>query len=205
MSDDPAKSVEEETAQSDSPGDGREDAPPADAEASAEGDVPTPDEEEAPADQALEEQLDALQEEFDSLQDRHLRLAADFDNYRRRAENEMRQSWIRAQADLIRRLLDALDDLQRVTDVESGDTSVDALLEGVQLVEKKLGQALEDAGAEVVNPVGEPFDPNTMEAMMKAPAESEDEDDQVDQVFQKGYTFKGHLVRPARVSVKKHE
>lgn len=206
MSDDPAKSLEEETAESDSPGDGREDAPSPDAEATAEGDVRTPEaKQEAAGDEALEEQLDDLQEEFDSLQDRHLRLAADFDNYRRRAENEMRQSWIRAQADLIRRLLDALDDLQRVTDVDSGDTSVDALLEGVQLVEKKLGQALEDAGAEVVNPVGEPFDPNTMEAMMKAPAESEDEDDQVDQVFQKGYTFKGHLVRPARVSVKKHE
>lgn len=162
-------------------------------------------EEEREAEAELESELDHLQEEFDSLKDRHLRLAADFENYRRRAENEMKESWIRAQADLVRRLLDALDDLQRVTDLDSDETSVESVMQGVELVEKKLLQAMKEAGVEVVEPDGEPFDPEVMEAMMRVPAESDEDDDRVDQVFQKGYTFKGHLVRPARVSVRKKE
>lgn len=162
-------------------------------------------EEEREAEAVLQAELDHLEDEFQGLKDRHLRLAADFENYRRRAENEMTESWIRAQADLVRRLLDALDDLQRVSDLDPEETTVDAVVEGVELVERKLLQAMKDAGVEVVEPEGEPFDPEVMEAMMRVPAESEDDDDRVDQVFQKGYTFKGHLVRPARVSVLKSD
>lgn len=162
-------------------------------------------EEEHEVEEALRSELDDLQDEFDSLKDRHLRLAADFENYRKRAENERTESWIRAQADLVRRLLDALDDLQRVTELDPDQVSVASILEGVELVEQKLLQAMKDAGAEVVEPDGETFDPETMEAMMRVPAESEEDDDRVHQVLQKGYTFKGHLVRPARVSVMKHD
>lgn len=162
-------------------------------------------EEEEAAEAELEAELDHLQEEFDNLKDRHLRLAADFENYRRRAENEMNESWVRAQADLVRRLLDALDDLQRVTELESEETSVESVLEGVRLVERKLFRAMEEAGVEVVRPEGERFDPEVMEALMRVPAETEDDDDTVAQVIQKGYTFKGHLVRPARVSVRKYD
>ena len=184
------------------PGSGMDDAP----DSSGVSDGSSPEfEEELEAEAELEAELDHLQEEFDSLKDRHLRLAADFENYRRRAENEMKESWIRAQADLVRRLLEALDDLQRVTDLDPEETSVESVMEGVDLVEKKLLQAMKDAGVEVVEPEGETFDPETMEAMMRVPAESEEDDDRVHQVFQKGYTFKGHLVRPARVSVLKYD
>lgn len=162
-------------------------------------------EEEREAEEELRRELDHLEEEFAGLKDRHLRLAADFENYRRRAENEMTESWVRAQADLVRRLLDALDDLQRVSDLDPDETTVDAVVEGVELVERKLLQAMKEAGVEVLVPEGEPFDPEVMEAMMRVPTDSEGEDDRVDQVFQKGYTFKGHLVRPARVSVLKYD
>lgn len=162
-------------------------------------------EEEMQAEEELRRELDHLEGEFKGLKDRHLRLAADFENYRRRAENEMSESWIRAQADLVRRLLDALDDLQRVSALDPEETTVGAVVEGVDLVERKLLQAMKEAGVEVLEPEGETFDPEIMEAMMRVPAESEEEDDRVDRVFQKGYTFKGHLVRPARVSVLKHD
>lgn len=143
-----------------------------------------------------------LKTERDRLKDRHLRLAADFDNYRKRTEERLRQGWDRAQADLVARLLDPLDDLLRVTALEpENKSSVDSIVEGVDLVERKFFQVLKDAGVEVVDPAGEPFDPNTMEAMMRAPAESEDDDDTVAMVFQRGYTLKGLLIRPARVSV----
>ena len=153
-------------------------------------------------------QLDHLQTEFETLNDRHLRLAAEFSNYRRRAETEMSVAWVRAQADLLRRFLDVLDDLQRVSALDPTDekVSVQSVVEGVDLVERKFGRALDDAGVEALDPApGEPFDPGSMEAVMRVPAEESDEDDTVDQVFQKGYRFRNHLVRPARVSVRKHE
>lgn len=144
-------------------------------------------------------------EELERVRDRHLRLAAEFDNYRKRMDNELTSAWSRAQADLVGRLLDGLDDLQRVGAWEATNTTVEALIEGVDLVERKLFQALQTAGLEGVDPTGERFDPNTMEAMMKVPAEDETEDNQVHQTFQKGYVFKGQLVRPARVSVLTHD
>lgn len=162
---------------------------------------------EAKAEEALSVAMDRLQGEFDELNDRHLRLAAEFSNYRRRQENEMAESWSRAQADLVRRLLDVLDDLQRVSRLDPADeaVSVEAIVEGVDLVERKFLRMLEEAGVDVISPEGEPFDPATMEAMMRVPADSKEDDDLVAAVFQNGYRLKGHLVRPARVSVFKSE
>jgi molecular chaperone GrpE len=164
--------------------------------------------EEAAAEADLSGQLDHLQSEFETLNDRHLRLAAEFSNYRRRAETEMSEAWGRAQADLLRRFLDVLDDLQRVAMLDPADeaVSVQSVVEGIDLVERKFARALEDANVEVVQPEpGDPFDPEGMEAVMRVPCASEEGDDTIDQVFQKGYRFRNHLVRPARVSVRKHE
>jgi molecular chaperone GrpE len=167
----------------------------------------TPEEiEEALAGVELTGEMDRLQAELDALNDRHLRLAAEFTNYRRRADSERLEAWGRAQADLVRRLVDVLDDLQRVESLDPADpaVTVESIVEGVDLVERKFFRALEDAGAEVVDPGdGEPFDPEHMEAVMRAPTDDEALDDTVSQVFQKGYVFQGHLVRPARVSVYK--
>ncbi|MGD2069564.1 MAG: nucleotide exchange factor GrpE [Gemmatimonadota bacterium] len=167
-----------------------------DAEVDDGGDSPT----------ELTAELDHLQEEFDDLNDRHLRLAAEFDNYRRRQEAQMTQAWGRAQADLVGRLLDVLDDLQRVSALDPADESVtvESIVEGIDLVERKFVRTFLEAGAQVVDPEeGEPFDPERMEAMMRVEDESGERDDQVAAVFQKGYEFKGTLVRPARVSVYK--
>lgn len=152
---------------------------------------------------AVAEHLDELRVERDQARDRHLRLAADFDNYRKRTEDRLRQRWDRAQADLVSRMLEPLDDLLRVTALEPESASVEAIVEGVDLVERKFFRVLEEAGVEIVDPEGEEFDPNTMEAMMRVPAGVEEDDDTVERVFQRGYTFKGLLVRPARVSVYK--
>lgn len=168
---------------------------------------PEVDQEQA-AEADLSGQLDHLQGEFEQLNDRHLRLAAEFSNYRRRAENEMTEAWGRAQADLLRRFLDVLDDLQRVSQLDPSDpaVSVQAVVEGIDMVERKFQRTLEDAKVEVVDPApGSSFDPGTMEAVMRVPVPASEQDDTVDQVFQRGYRFRNHLVRPARVSVRKHE
>jgi len=172
----------------------------------SEGRAPTLEEvEEAVAEEELDSELNQLQSEFDELNERHLRLAAEFSNFRRRVENERTQAWTRAQADLLRHMLEALDDLQRVGGWEAEGTTVESLVEGVDLVERKFRQALDAAGVAVIDPAGETFDPNTMEAMVRVPAESEAQDDTVQEVLQKGYSLEGHLIRPARVSVYKHD
>jgi len=153
-------------------------------------------------------ELDHLQSEFDALNDRHLRLAAEFTNFRRRAEHEMTEAWGRAQADFLRRFLDVLDDLQRVSALDPSDeaVSLQTVVDGIDLVERKFARALEEASVESVDPApGDPFDPATMEAVTLVRSALLEDDDTVDQVCQKGYRFRSHLVRAARVSVRKHE
>ena len=148
--------------------------------------------------------IEDMQAELTTIKDRHLRLVAEFTNYRRRAEGELSEAWGRGQADMLRSFVDGLDDLQRVGAWQAESTTVEALVEGVDLVERKFRQALEASGVELIDPVGEAFDPNIMEAMLGVPTENPEDDQKVQEVFQKGYLFKGNLVRPARVVVFKH-
>jgi molecular chaperone GrpE len=172
------------------------------APSAAERPVPPHEELVGPESEPTDEQLQALQREFASLSDRHLRLAAEFDNYRRRSERERGELWSRAQADLAARLLDPLDDLDRVAD-HADRASMETLLDGMKLVERKLRQTLQSAGLEPLPAQGARFDPNSMEAVAMIGTDSADEDDVVADVFQQGYRFKGSLLRPARVRVKK--
>ncbi|MEE8250390.1 MAG: nucleotide exchange factor GrpE, partial [Gemmatimonadales bacterium] len=135
------------------------------------------------------------------IQDRHLRLAAEYDNYRKRTSKELADAGVRAQAFLVGRLLDALDDLGRVAHVDP--TSVDAkdVLEGVELVERKMLRELEALGLERIGAVGQPFDPNDHEAIGALPAESLEQDHTVAHVLQLGYRLGPTLMRPARVQV----
>lgn len=149
-------------------------------------------------------QLEEMQREMSTLTDRHLRLAAEFDNYRKRTERERADLYARAQGDLVRRLLDSIDDLERVADYAE-TSSAKSLFDGVQLVERKLLQSLAAAGLETIDPAGEPFDPSSMEAVAVVPAERPEDDGVVADVFQKGYRFAGELIRPARVRVQQHE
>ncbi|HEX5724606.1 MAG TPA: nucleotide exchange factor GrpE [Longimicrobiaceae bacterium] len=143
--------------------------------------------------------------EVGALRDRHLRLAAEFENYRKRVERERSEAWVRAQAELAGRLLEPLDDLQRIADFDPATTPSGALHEGAEMVERKFLRALEAAGLEAVDDAaGKPFDPTVHEALTTVPAASAEEDDTVAEVYQKGYRFKGVLLRPARVLVKKY-
>ena len=148
-------------------------------------------------------ELEELRGELDALNDRHLRLAAEFDNYRKRTERDRESLSSRLQVDLVRPLLDVLDDLERVgSATEPGETPV---AEGVRLVEKKFRTILEAAGLEPLDAEGKPFDPSVMEALMTVPTDDPEADDHVADVFQKGYRFGGTLVRPARVRVLKYD
>lgn len=152
----------------------------------------------------IQNDLDQLQGELNAARERHLRLAAEFDNYRKRVAREHTESVARAQSNLLNRLVDVLDDLERVAH-HSEKATAESLVHGVELVERKLRQSLEAAGLERIAAENALFDPAIMEAITTVPAETEAEDDHVADVFQPGYRYQGVLLRPARVRVKKFE
>jgi molecular chaperone GrpE len=141
-----------------------------------------------------------LENEVAELKDRHLRLAAEFDNYRKRINRERSELSDRAQASFVAELLDVLDDLDRLVASDPA-TPLPSLREGLSAVDRKLWKELEDAGVERIDPVGTPFDPSQHEAVSTVPAPDRSRDQQVSATFQPGYRFKGVLVRPARVQV----
>ena len=134
--------------------------------------------------------------------DKFLRLAAEYDNYRKRTAKERAELSARAQGELLTTLIDPLDDLARVIAQGPGAQDAKTVLDAVEVVDKKMMKALVAAGLEILNPIGQPFDPEQHEAVSIAPAASAAEDHPVAQVFQPGYRFKGQLLRAARVVVK---
>ena len=148
------------------------------------------------------ESHETLAARLTAAEDRCLRLQAEFQNYRRRSERERLTIWSRAQADLVGNLLDALDDLARVSALELEQASVESIMEGIDLVSEKFARSLSKAGVETLDPKGELFDPNIMEAVTRVPAESDEDDDRVAMVLQLGYRLgEAHLIRPSRVGV----
>jgi molecular chaperone GrpE len=134
--------------------------------------------------------------------DRYLRLAAEYDNYRKRSAKERQDAGSRAQADLVRQMVEALDDVARFAHIDPATTDAGTIVQGVDMVEKKLLKALGNAGLEVINPVGETFDPALHEAVATEPTSAREDDHVVSRVYQPGYIFKSQLLRPARVVVK---
>lgn len=135
-------------------------------------------------------------------QDKYLRLAAEYDNFRKRSTRERQEAQSRGQADLLKGMLDVLDDIGRFAHVDPATTNAETVVEGVAMVEKKLQKTLGSLGLEIINPVDQTFDPSMHEAVMTEPALSPEDDHLVARVFQPGYLFNGQLLRPARVVVK---
>ena len=182
---------------SSSQGDGQDAEPPFDGGADA-GDAS------GAAGAATIEGADSSQTGQDAAveRDRYLRLAAEYDNYRKRSAKERSDAGARAQADLVRQLVEALDDVARFAHIDPATTDANTVVQGVDMVEKKLLKALGNAGLEVINPVGETFDPALHEAVATEPTSAREDDHVVSRVYQPGYVFKSQLLRPARVVVK---
>lgn len=146
-----------------------------------------------------------LERELTLERDKYLRLVAEFDNFRKRMMKERMEAESRGQSELVRHMLDPLDDIARFAHVDPATTESATVVEGVALVEKKLDKSLRAAGLEVINPVGEKFDPAMHEAVAIEPAAESDLDGTVAQVYQVGYAFKGQMLRPARVVVRQYQ
>jgi molecular chaperone GrpE len=146
--------------------------------------------------------VEQLVGEIEELRDRYLRLAAEYDNFRKRTARERLELKFRAQAELVAVLLEALDDLGRVAHLDPATTTGSDVIAGVELVERKLLRVLTGAGLEPIAETDVPFDPNQHEAMGAVPADGPGQDHTVAAVFQVGYRFGGQLLRPARVQVR---
>jgi molecular chaperone GrpE len=144
-----------------------------------------------------------LEEELSELRDKQLRLLAEFDNFRKRAARERDELMHRSQAALAVKLLDVLDDLDRVVASQTGaaDGGGGPMQQALILIDKKLRKELEAAGLERIDPAGQPFDPGVAEAVSVLPPPEPAKDHTVSTTYQAGYRFKGSLIRPARVQV----
>jgi molecular chaperone GrpE len=170
-------------------------------DALADGDAPGADGSGAEAGAPAEISAD-VQRQFDEQRDKYLRLAAEYDNYRKRTARERTESATQGQAELIRHLIDALDDLSRFAHVDPDTVDTKTVVQGVEMVERKLLKALTTFGLQIINPENSSFDPELHEAVGTEPAASQEDDHVVSRVYQPGYVFNGKLLRPARVVVK---
>ena len=138
--------------------------------------------------------------EFKDLNNKYLRLHAEFDNYRRRTARENLELVERANAKVLTELCEVIENFDRALETEAGSEAHEDFVKGVSLIAEQFGGILKNHGLEVINPEGLAFDPNQHEAMMQQPSE-DIAADHVLQVFQKGYKVKEKVIRHAKVIV----
>ena len=153
---------------------------------------------EAPDPAELLAERDQLRTEVADLQDRLLRRQAEFENFRRRNERDRSDFLEYAGMEIVREILPILDDFERARKTECSDESY---RKGVELIYQRLEDALKKIGLEPIEvPAGTGFDPNLHQAVVRLETE-EAEDHTILEEFQRGYNFKGQLLRPAMVKV----
>ena len=146
---------------------------------------------------ALKADRDRLAADKAELHDRLLRRQADFDNFRKRAERDRSDFLQFAGMEFARELLPILDDFDRALKVETADANY---AKGVELIYARMYETLKKMGLEPMDTVGKTFDPNLHQAVERVETDVA-EDQTILAEFQKGYTFKGKLLRPAMVKV----
>ena len=154
--------------------------------------------------ETVESRLEAVTAERDRLlvekaesDDRLLRARAEFDNARRRFERDRSDYLQFAAMDLVRQILPVLDDFERALKTETADREY---AKGVELIHQRLSEILRKMGLEPIETAGQRFDPNQHQAVQRVETK-EAEDQTILEEFQRGYNFRGKLLRPAMVRV----
>ena len=143
--------------------------------------------------------LDAARRERDALQDRLLRTAAEFDNYRKRIERERREVAEYAGADILTDMLPIVDDLERALQASAG-SEADVYRRGVELIYKQMTDLLRKLGVKIIEAVGTQFDPRFHEAVMQEVSSTHREGEVIAEL-RRGYTLGDRLLRPVVVKV----
>ena len=156
----------------------------------------------APAEPVVELSAEEkLKEENSNLNDKYLRLFAEFDNYKRRTQKERVELLQTAGKDVVVAMLPVLDDFERALKATENATEVSAIREGVMLVQTKLKSILGQKGLKEVESLHTAFDTDLHEAITKIPAPSEDLKGKVVDELEKGYTLNDKVIRFAKVVV----
>jgi molecular chaperone GrpE len=150
----------------------------------------------------LEAEIERLKDELMQTKEQSLRAMAEAQNIRRRAEQDVEKAHKFGLERFISDLLPVADNLERSIEAAQASSDIKAVIEGVELTLKSLVSCLEKQQLAAVNPIGEPFDPQLHQAMTAVP-NADCEPNTVLNVFQKGYTLHGRLLRPAMVVVSK--
>ncbi len=166
-------------------------------------DAPSPDAPEGPAGdvEGAEDELESLKSESNDLLARLQRVSADYLNYQKRVQRDIAQAREYANEELMKAILDVLDDMERALEAgRENHPADDPLLTGMELVHRKAMDTLGKFGLTTVEAEGQPFDPDKHSALMRQPTD-EVAPQTVVQVVQKGYQLKGRTIRPASVIV----
>ena len=147
----------------------------------------------------LQEKIEKLEEEVKNAEDKYLRLYAEFENFKKRKNQEIETNNKYKSQKIITELLPSLDNLERALQVVSDNEEVASLLKGVEMVYEGLQHALKSEGVELVETEGQ-FDPNFHHAVMQDSVEGK-ESGEILETFQKGYKLKDRVIRPAMVKV----
>lgn len=146
--------------------------------------------------------LSNVQEELLAAQDKYLRLAAEFENYKRRSQRDISESIKFANESLLKNLLPVIDNLERA--IQSGKDAgmVNAVMEGVELTHKSFLETVEKLGVRQISSAGQPFDPSRHQAVAQVETDTLKPSTVVEE-FQKGYFLHDRILRPAMVTVSK--
>ena len=142
-------------------------------------------------------EVNPWEEKYNAEHDSYLRLAADYDNFRKRSQKEKEQSYGNGKADAIEKLLPVYDNLERALNQDTEDA---AYKKGVEMTMTQLVSIFEGLGVEIFGQIGDEFDPNIHNAVMHTEDESVAENT-ITQVFQKGFKLGEKIVRFAMVQV----
>ncbi|AZV44451.1 nucleotide exchange factor GrpE [Peribacillus asahii] len=150
--------------------------------------------------QAAQQKIAELEAKIEEMDNRYLRLQADFDNSRRRAKLDMEAAQKYRVQSLATDLLQALDNFERATKIEADNEQTKSLLQGVEMIYNGIVEALKKEGVEAIEAVGQEFDPHLHQAVMQVQDENFGSNIVVEE-FQKGYKLKDRVIRPAMVKV----
>lgn len=156
------------------------------------------------ANEQLEEEINPLQEKYDTLNNQYIRLAADFDNYRKRQEQEKEALLKYGAENTIKKMIEVLDNFERGLKAIETVEDCEKVKECYNLAYKNFTDVLTKAGLEPIKAEGEEFDPNFHEAVMQTPT-SEKPENTIIAELQKGYKLGDKVLRPTLVNVAVNE
>ena len=151
-----------------------------------------------------EDKIKKLEAELQEWKNSYTRKLAEFQNFTKRKENEVAEMRKYASEEIVVKLLDNIDNLERAVDASKESQNFDSLIEGVNMILNNLKNLLTEEGVEEIEAAGKEYNPYEHKAMITENKEELD-DNMVVQVFQKGYKMKGKVVRPAMVTVNKKQ